>query len=290
MDKKNKMELSGLFEDYIRNKNTDNVQVLDDDNYEIIKSEWQLMDRLESLNVEKYVAHLFLQYSKYVEMGAEKAIDYLRENEDYRLIAALNPEFVKYIELINKSRQFYMNFLYKIGVDFISSNTIELDKGEYDTCITEENTSISRYAYSNNQRNSIIYRNGNTVYRVCDDGDISEIEKNSTFILHNPYSLREVFSTINMLAGTDNELIISVWGFLSETKNRENATKDFDEIKAILAQMNICEYESLSENLENLFCETVRFSTKEIKEKVLPYKLLTYADKKVIDALLVGAI
>lgn len=250
--------------------------------YNDIKKDTENLNKLEDLYSDSdiYIANLFLQYCLFKGSDYETAIEYLSKYNviGYERILKINPEFQTYVKLIYKSRQLYMNELYKIGVDLKSKDTIELGKGQYDTCVSKENTRISKYNSTISLENSILYRKDDNIYEVSKD-NIRKISENSTFIIHNPYNLNELLYNLEVLAGTNNKVILGSWG-LEIGKDQDKKISDIINILNILLDNN--KMEISKENIYNIYCNNIIVNTKNIKKIIEPTTLLSESDFKVI--------
>ena len=250
--------------------------------YNDIKKDILNTNKLEDLYSDSdiYIANLFIQYSIFKGSDYETALEYLEKYDviGYKKLLETNPEFQTYIKLIYKSRQLYMNELYKMGVDFNSSNTIELGKGQYDTCVGEENTRISKYNSTIGLEDSFLYRKDDKVYEISKN-NIKKLSENSTFIIHNPYNLTEVLYNLEVLAGTNNKVILGSWG-LNIGKDKDKKISDIMNILYLL--LDDIKIDMSNEDIYNIYCNNVIVDTKNIKKIVEPLTLLTDNDFKIM--------
>lgn len=232
-----------------------------------------------------YTANLFILYYEYNGYDVNDAIKYLINNniKDYKIICLLNPNFKEFVKSICDIRGFYMDHLYYLGVDFKSKNTIEINKGEYDTCITTDNTSISKYNVTNKLNNSLLFQRYGELYEVTDCG-LRFVGENNTFIIHNPSSKFELFKELQLLAETNNKVIISLWGFTFDSISKNRVLKKYKEVIELITQLgiNLSSNEIENSDFDNLFCKTIIVDTKKIKKFTDSSDLMTDNEKEMI--------
>ena len=251
--------------------------------YNDIKKDAENLNKIEALfsNSDIYIVNLFLQYCLFKGSEFETVLDYLTKYNliGYKKILETNPEFQTYVKLIYKSRQLYMNELYKMGVDLKSKDTIELGKGQFDTCVSKENTRISKYNSTISLEDSILYRKDDNVYEVSKD-NIRKINENSTFIIHNPYNLTELLYNLEVLAGTNNKVILGSWG-LNIGKDKDKKISDIMNILYLL--LDDIKIDMSNEDIYNIYCNNVIVNTKDIKKIIEPNIMLTDNDFKIMN-------
>ena len=249
-----------------------------------------------------YVVNLFIQYCSFKGLDINQTIDYLKENNfsDYSELVNANPEFIKFLQAMYNSRQIYMNSLIKQGINFDSDDIIELNKGQYDTCVTENNKIISKFYQTIDknykpEENSILYKTLGNKLNVNDKKDYpkklyiidgegyNEITNGKIFILQNPYNLLEVLYNLSILAGTDNKLILSYWGIESD----KSLDKKIEKIRQILKLYGVIgEIDFVVDRFLGIYCASVDINTKELKSELDYDDLLTKYDlkyKKIFD-------
>lgn len=158
----------------------------------------------------KYILMLYKQYCDSIGKPYDK----------YNIMT--DTDFVIYLSLLKKQIPNYERYLKYLGLSLNSDNTIELNKGKYDTLGKDAVTLVSPFAETVGCENSklIVYKNvpfiimGITVYTAnnCD-----------LFLTHNPFDEESVGNLIELHNNGAN-VCIGVYGKNSD-KNKEAKIK-----------------------------------------------------------------
>ena len=165
-------------------------------------------------------------------------------------------------------------------VDVNSSNTIEINKGEFDSAATDSMTVVSKYAKTMGLTPSMLYRKDNKVYRISEDGSISLIPEGSTILIHNTYDLRDILYVLLTFSGLDINVVVGAWGFKYYAKD------NLEKLKKVLGMAKVlgCEVTNISQPLEkdNILCDSFSLNTKKIKDNISSVELLTGREKDIL--------
>lgn len=268
--------------------NTNEEYTNEEYNINYFKKTYDNFNKLDEINFgfNNYMINLFIQYNESKGHSPDLVLKYLKECNitNYKLLLKSNPEFRDWLRITDGMRQFYMNQLYKMDVDLYSKNTYEINKGGYDTAVSNFNKIISKYAQTLNMYDSIIYKKDGKIYEVSTHGYISEIPEGKTFIIHNPYNIIEVLYTLEVLAGTDNTVILGSWGLTTNNETRIKKLKDYRKLLNLLKSndnMDKSQYEE--EVVDNVYCDSIKINTKNLKQIISCDELLTKADLEIIE-------
>lgn len=177
---------------------------------------------------DKYIIELFIKYCLHYNLPFTKYIEYL-EHYIYIGFNSLlsNAEFAAFVRFMYDLRDSFYLSIFNLGVDMSKSNVFELNKGQIDTCANDFNQVISNYGSTFGNANSMLYKHNGKLYKLIkpkytiDDDDqpitAEEIPEGSTFVIQNPYNIREILYALNTLAGTNN-IVKICYSFLPNSK------------------------------------------------------------------------
>lgn len=290
-----------LIKDYPNNKSakkdkyfiTDNklandiIVEKDDDIIETISYELNFLNEEENTiqnSNKEYVMQLFIQYLNYIDGNINKLADDIINNKlyEYSSLVKLFPEFADYVNLCDNLKEYYLYHLIEEKIDVNSNNAFEINKGELDTAATNKTTIISKYADSMNLTNAILFKDDGKVYTINENGEENILLEGSTIIIHNPYNLKDVIYTLEVLAGTDNKVVLGTWGFKSFEKKHLMLLNNYLKLICILSDndtKNIDLKTSKNFEYDGIQCNSISVNTKHLKEVIPTNDLLT--DKEI---------
>ena len=297
-EKKNVLNTDILFMDNKQNKTyckykssqKDIIIETDTDVIDTIKEEMNniniLEKRINNSNKE-YIMQLFIQYLNYIDGNINKLADDIINNNlyEYSSLVKLFPEFADYVNLCDNLKEYYLYHLIDEKIDINSEKAFEINKGELDTAATNKTTIISKYANSMNLTNAIIFKDNDKVYTINENGEACVLPEGSTIIIHNPYNLKDVIYTLEVLAGTDNRVVLGTWGFKEFEKNHLTLLNNYLKIIHILSDndtKNIDLKASKNFEYDGIQCNSISVNTKHLKEVIPTTDLLTNKEKEII--------
>ena len=255
--------------------------------YSAILDDIEISRELGKIDKQKhflYISELFIQYCNFIGKNPKDAISYLKNPyiTDYNSLYELNPEFLYYVFFNYNVRDYFMKHLYDSGLDLNSKNLVELNKGQFDTCVPKETRKVSKYNSTIRLKNSMLCRIKGIIYDVSEDETIEPINEGSIFLVHNPYSINEVLYTLQTLAGTDNQVIISLWG----TEKSENQLSSFDKVLFLISLLDYTDGECIldikHEINKGIHCNSIIINTKNLKPIMETANLLTQDERKIL--------
>lgn len=274
-------------------KNINNLKINNNisnlENYKLYNYEKIITNNIEESvqnSNDEYIIQLLIQYLKYRNADINTIISYLISNKMCNLesLIKIYPEFGDYVQLCDKLREYYLYHLMKEKIDVDNQNTYEINKGEFDTASTNQTTIISKYAGTLNLYDGILYKINGKVYRISEKGFLSEIQEGSTIIIHNPYNIKDVLYVLEVLAGTENKVVLGTWGFNELKKEQLQLQKNYLKIIDLLSDKTKTT-ELISDKtmeFDGINCNSFVVNTKNLIE-VIPFTELL--SKREIDLL-----
>lgn len=273
----------------INNLKINNNILKDTESYKLYNNENIITNTIEeSVNnsSNEYIMQLFIQYLKYRNGDINTIVSYLISNKmcDLESLIKIYPEFCDYVQLCDKLREYYLYHLMKEKIDVDNENTYEINKGEFDSASTNKTTIISKYAGTMNLDDGILYKINGKVYRISENDFLSEVPEESTIIIHNPYNIKDVLYVLDVLAGTENKVVLGTWGFNELKKEQLNIQKRYLKIIDLLSDKTKPIKLDCDKTLEydGINCNSFIVNTRNLKE-VIPFTDLL--SKREIDLL-----
>ena len=133
-----------------------------------------------------------------------------------------------------------------------------------------------------NLTNAILFKDDGKVYTINENGEENILLEGSTIIIHNPYNLKDVIYTLEVLAGTDNKVVLGTWGFKSFEKKHLMLLNNYLKLICILSDndtKNIDLKTSKNFEYDGIQCNSISVNTKHLKEVIPTNDLLT--DKEI---------
>ena len=255
----------------IINDNT-NIKLIKTNNYsDLILNKYN--DSYNQLNTLKelskkdnnflYLLNLFLQFSEALNVDIKAVIKYIVDYniDDLNMLLQSNGDFTKWLKALKKLSDYYTYHLSKI-INLKSNDIFEINKGQFDSAVSENNILISKYANTFYLDNSIIRNRDGKLYIYDFDKDEEElVPEGSTFLMHNVYSDSDFIYNINALAGTNNRLVIGNWGF-----ENDFIKSKFSGIIKTLKLLYNGEINVIDSVKNGVYCCSIILDTKKIKK------------------------
>ena len=245
------------------------------------------IDELCNLDISNdilYLCNLFIIFcnSKGYDYK-DTLINLLKLNVTVEEFITFNDEFFNWLKAYNNLKLITQEKLLKKGVNLNDESVIELYKGAYDTIVSKDCKIISPYASTLGEKNSIICKSEDSLYKVTEDGDITELPENKLYIINNYYSVKELLYLINVLAGTKNELCVAQSG-LKVCSARKGNLKLFNQVLQLIENQKGVILDAEIDEENNIYTDSVHFDTSKMKEFIqsetlLPEKYLSYIYK-----------
>lgn len=257
--------------------------------------------KINNLN-DEYIIQLFIQYLNHNLNYDEKQIikkiinrqcnvnevkliinDLIKQN-NYKIetLVDLYPDFASYVDLVDRTREYYLYHLTKENINMDSEDTYELNKGEFDTATTSSTSIISKYGNTLELDNNVLYKYNGILYNVYENGDFIEIPEGSTFIIHNPYNTKEILYNLSVLAGTNNTVVLGTWGLNKFDKLYKKKIERFLSIINVLSIDNRLLSNDITFNCDGITCNSFVINTKNLKSNIDFNGLLSYREKNII--------
>ena len=175
-----------------------------------------------------------------------------------------NNKFIDWLNEYIKMTKEYSIYMDYIGVDLESSLSAEVEKGKYDSIVSESSLIISKYADTlNKEKSELIFKNNELA--ILKKGIIMYPDEIELFITHNPYSLDLVNNWNKIHNDLGKNICIGVYG-----KIYDNDIQDKIEfMKHFKTRLNSEITVNYDTKFDNVFCTITSDRKKLVKKKSL---------------------
>ena len=195
---------------------------------------------------EKYILKLIVQYTKAT----------YNQNHD-------NSEFIEWLSEYIKVTKEYSEYIDYLGIDLNSASLAEVEKGYFDSIVSENTSIISTYGDTLNKENSQLVINDNDI-AILKRGILMYPDEIELFITHNPYSSDLINNWDKIHNNLGKNICIGIYGKIYD-KNIKDKIELIKQFKTKLNNEIKINYDT---KFDNIFCTIISDRNKLVKRKV----------------------